>query len=124
MLLRYSVFNSTSQYLDYLLNTEYSVSQINLIELQLNKANSYDIDDHFRTWTYVMVCFHLKCMLKRDDHNFEIVNFPFLGGDVSRSPYRCIFISQLIHFPRVCSNVSDFNNGNQFLNAKLLKQGY
>ena len=25
---------------------------------------------------------------------------------------------------RVCSNVSDFNNRNQFLTAKLLKQGY
>ena len=23
---------------------------------------------------------------KRDDFNFEIVNFPFLGGDVPRSP--------------------------------------
>ena len=71
-----------------------------------------------------MVCFHLNCMLKRDDHNFDIVNFPLLGGDVSRSPYRCVYISQLIHFPRVCSNVSDFNNRNEFLNSKLLKQGY
>ena len=27
-------------------------------------------------------------------------------------------------FTRVCSNVSDFNNRNYFLTAKLLKQGY
>ena len=34
------------------------------------------------------------------------------------------YISQLIRFARVCSNVDDFNNRNLFLTAKLLKQGY
>ena len=78
----------------------------------------------FWTWTYVMVCFHLKCMLKRNDFNFETNTFPFVDGGVPRSPYYGVEISQLIRFPRVCSNVSDFNNRYQFLNAKLLKQGY
>ena len=61
---------------------------------------------------------------KRDDFNFEIVNFPFLYGDVLRSPSYAVYISQLIRFARVCSNVDDFNNRNLFLTAKLLKQGY
>ena len=56
--------------------------------------------------------------------NFEIVNFPFLAGDVPRSPSYGVYISQLIRFARVCSNVDDFNNRNLFLTAKLLKQGY
>ena len=60
----------------------------------------------------------------RDDFNFEIVNFPFLDGDVPRSPSYGVYISQLIRFARVCSNVDDFNNINLFLTAKLLKQGY
>ena len=59
-----------------------------------------------------------------DDFNFEIVNFPFLDGDVPRSPSYGVYISQLIHFARVRSNVDDFNNRNLFLTAKLLKQGY
>ena len=42
---------------------------------------------------------------KRDDFNFEIVNFPFLDGDVPRSPSYGLYISQLIRFARVCSNV-------------------
>ena len=58
------------------------------------------------------------------DTNFEIVNFPFLDGDVPRSPSYGVYISQLIRFARVCSNVDDFNNRNVFLTAKLLKQGY
>ena len=61
---------------------------------------------------------------KRDGFNFEIVNFPFLDGDVPRSPSYGVYISQLIRFARVCSNVDDLNNRNLFLTAKLLKQGY
>ena len=62
---------------------------------------------------------------KPDDFNFEIINFPFLDGDVPRSPSYGVYIfSQLIHFARVCSNVDDFNNRNLYLTAKLLKQGY
>ena len=63
---------------------------------------------------------------KRDDFNFEIVNFPFLDGDVPRSPSYGVYISQLIIFAslRVYSNVDDFNNKNLILTAKSLKQGY
>ena len=61
---------------------------------------------------------------KRDDFNFEIVNFPFLDGDVPHSPSYGVYISKLFRFARVCSNVDDFNNRNLFLTAKLLKQGY
>ena len=35
-----------------------------------------------------------------------------------------VYISKLIRFARVSSHVTDFNNRNKFLNAKLLKQGY
>ena len=59
---------------------------------------------------------------KRDDFNFEIVNFPFLDGDVSPLPMMNIFRNSFV-FARVCSNVDGFNNRNLFLTAKLLKQG-
>ena len=61
---------------------------------------------------------------KRDVSNFEIVNFTSLDGDVPRSPSYGVYISQLIRFARVFSNVDDFNNRNLFLTANLLKQGY
>ena len=54
---------------------------------------------------------------KRVDFNFEIVNLPFLDGDVPRSPSNGVYISQLIRFARVCSNVYDFNKRNLFLTA-------
>ena len=55
---------------------------------------------------------------------FDIVNFPFLDGDVPRSASYGIYISQLIRFARVSSHVNDFNNRNKVLTAKLLRQGY
>ena len=61
---------------------------------------------------------------KCDDFDFEIVNFPFLDGDVHRSSSNGVCISQLIRFARASSYVTDFNNRNKLLTQKLLKQGY
>ena len=61
---------------------------------------------------------------KRDDFDFDIVNFPFLDGDVPRSASYGVYISQLIRFARVSSHVDDFNTRNKVLTAKLLRQGY
>ena len=63
---------------------------------------------------------------KRDDFDFDIVNFHFLDGDVPRRPSYGVYmyISQLIRFARVRSQVDDFNIRNKCLTAKLLKQGY
>ena len=124
-------FNLTSRYLDDLLNIdnpyfEQMVGQIYPTELQLNKANSSDTEAPFLD-LYLSITNGIvssKIYDKRDDFNFEIVNFPFLDGDVPHSPPYGVYISQLIRFARVCSNVDDFNNRNLFLTAKLLKQGY
>ena len=61
---------------------------------------------------------------KRDDFDFEIVNFPFLDGDVPRSTSYGVYISQLIRFARASSYSTDFNTHNKLLTQKLLKQGY
>ena len=61
---------------------------------------------------------------KRDDFYFDIVNFPFLEGDVPRRTSYGVYISQLIRFARASSNLYDFNYRNKALTAKLLRQGY
>ena len=61
---------------------------------------------------------------KRDDFDFDLVNFPLLDGDVPRRPSYGVYISQLIRFARVCSHVDAFNTLIKCLTAKLLKQGY
>ena len=53
---------------------------------------------------------------KHDDFDFEIVNFPFLDGDVPRSTSYGVYISQLIRFARASSYVADFNTRNKLRN--------
>ena len=120
-------FNSTSRYLDDLLNIdnpyfEGMVNQIYPPEIQLNKANISDTEAPlFRSTSF---CFKWICYDKRDDFDFDIVNFPFLDGDVPRRASYGVYISQLIRFARVCNHVTDFNARNKCLTAKLLQQGY
>ena len=58
---------------------------------------------------------------KRDDFNFEIVNFPFLDGDVPRSPSYGIYILKLVRFVRLCCYVDDFNNRSQMFDFSVIK---
>ena len=55
---------------------------------------------------------------KRDDFDFDILNFPFLDDDVPRLTSYGVYISQL------SSHVDNFNTRNKVLTAKLLIQGY
>ena len=61
---------------------------------------------------------------RHDGFDFDIVNFPFLDGNVPRSSSYGVFISQLIRFATVSSHVADFNARNKILTSKLLPQGY
>ena len=124
-------FKSTSRYLDDLLNIDnpYFEGRVNRIyppELQLNKANTSNTEVPF-------LDLHLsisngfvsyKIYVKRDDFDFDIVNFPFFDGDVPCSTSYGVYISQLIRFARVSSHVADFNARNKSLIAKLLQQRY
>ena len=87
------------------------VNRIYPPELQLNKANTSDTEAPF-------LDLHLsisngfvssKIYDKRDDFDFDIVNFPFLDGDVPRSTSYGVYIAQLFRFARVSSHVVDFN---------------
>ena len=124
-------FDSTSRYLDDLLNIdnpyfEQMVGQIYPTELQLNKVNSSDTEAPFLDLNLSITNGMVSSEIcgGRGGFAFEIVNFPFLDGDVPRSPSCGVCVSRLVRFARVCSKVNGFNSGNLFLTAKLLKQGY
>ena len=122
-------FNTISRYLDDILNItnvyfDNMVSQIYPSELQLNKANTRDTEAAFLRLAFVNsndIVF-TKIYDKRDDFDFEIVNFPFLDGDVPRSTSYGVYISQLIRFDRASSYVADFNTRNKLLTQKFLNK--
>ena len=124
-------FKSASRYLDDILNIDnpYFEGMVNRIyppELQLNKANTSGAEAPF-------LDLHLsisngfvssKVYDKRDDFDFDIVDFPFLDGEVPHSASYGVYISQLIRFARVSGHVVGFGARGGSLTAKLLQQGY
>ena len=122
-------FNTTSRYLDDILNInnvyfDNMVSQIYPSELQLNKANTSDteaafLDSHLSISNDIV---STKINDKRDDFDFEIVNFPFLDGDVPRFTSYGVYISQLIRFAGTSSYVADFNTRNKLLLRNFLSK--
>ena len=93
-------FNSTSIYLDDLLNIdnpyfEQMVGQIYPTELQLNKAIFSDTEAPFLDLNLSITNGIVSSYIndKRDDFNFEIVNFPFLDGCSSLFFLWCIYFS-------------------------------
>ena len=93
-------FNSTSRYLDDLLNIdnpyfEGMVNQTYLHELRLNKANISDTEATFLDIHLSISNGFVSSKLydKHDDFDFDIVNFPFLDGDVPRRPSYGVYIS-------------------------------
>ena len=55
---------------------------------------------------------------------FPIVNFPFLNSNIPSAPAYGVYVSQLIHYARACSNYQDFTERGKVLTTKLLSQGY
>ena len=114
---------SIYQYL-HNLNTHYNIDNPYFTgmyppELQLNKANTSDTEVPFLD-LHLSIFYGFvssKIYNKRDDFDFDVVNSPFLDGDVPRRPSYVVYISQLLRFAGICSHVEDFNARNS---AKLL----
>ena len=100
------------------------VTQIYPTKLQLNKAYSTKTEAHLfylhlSTSNYFI---STKIYDKRDNLDFDIVNFSFLDGDVPRAPSYGIYISQTIRFTSVSRNLADFNARNK-INVKEIAFG-
>ena len=95
-------FNPTSRYLDGLLNIDnpYFKGMVkqNPSELQLNKANNTDTEAPFLDLHLSIANGFVSSKIydKRDDFDFDIVNFPFLDGDVPRHASYGVYISVYI----------------------------
>ena len=122
-------FNSTSRYLDDLLNIdnpyfEGMVSQIYPAALQLNKANTSDTKAPFLDLHLSVLDGFVSSKIYKERDGFDIVRIPFLDTDVPRTTSYGVYISQLIRFARVSSHLADCNARNRSLTAKVLQQGY
>ena len=103
------------RYLDDLLNIDniyfdQIVDRIYPTELQLNRANSSDTEASFLDLNLCISYSTVSAKIydKRDDFDFDIVNYPFLDGDVPRRGEHIVY-----HWSVICrpsSSVHTFKN--------------
>ena len=116
-----NMLNDTSWYLDDILsidNPEFEkhIPDIYPTELQLNKANTSDIETSFFDFNIkVIVSVHISDYDKRDIFGFSIVNSLWLSGDVPKLPSYVygVYISHRFNLLCAsCTNVSEFQSKN------------
>ena len=123
--------NNTMRYIDDLLTlnnaTFHSViADIYPSELQLKKTTecgtqlSYlDILITIENGKYSTAVYD-----KRDNFNFNIVNFPYLSSNIPSGPAYGVYISQLVRIGRICSNYTQFTWRHYKLTQRLIHQGF
>ena len=123
-------FKSTSGYLDDLLNVGSPcfggvVGRVCPPGLRLGRAGTADAEAPFLDLHLSISDGFVSSGIydKRDDFDFDIVNFPFLDGGVPRSATCGVYISQLVRFAGVSGRVVDFNARGGGLAARLLQRG-
>ena len=132
-------FNFTFRYIDDVLslnNSKFSdyINDIYPEELEIKETTDnstsssfldllleFDNDNRLR----------VKIYDKRDDFDFNIVNYPFLCGNIPHSPSYGVYISQLIRYARASTLhvlytglYDDFVSRSSRVTSKLLRQGY
>ena len=113
------VFNN-KKFLDYL-------KEIYPSQLTVEKANKSDhLADYLGLTSIIDSGGKLSTNLynKRDDFDFNTVNFPFFSSNIPSGPSYDVYISQLIRFARCCSHYDDFRYLHKCLVNQLLSQGY
>ena len=100
--------------------------QIYPAELVLNEENENDQCGSFLDIAVNIVDkrFVTKIYDKRDDFDFEIVNYPDLSGNIPRRQAYGVYTSQVLRYAKVCSKCDDFMKCLNVLTGKLIRKGF
>ena len=93
-------------------------------EMVVNKTNVSVSKSHFLDMTISVFRgkFFVKLYDKRNDFDFDVINFPFLDGNIPKGQSYGIFISQLVRYARINSSFSNFILDCKKLVSKLINQ--
>ena len=124
-------FKLTFRYIDDLLsiNNKYFKQHIQSIypnDLELKETTENDSECSFLDIMMFNDERELKFKLydKRDEFQFNIVNYPHMDSNIPIGPAYGVYVSRLIAFARVCTDFDNFESRHTLLFYKLVKQGY
>ena len=124
-------FGLTFRYIDDLLsiNNKYfkqCISSIYPNDLELKETTENDSECSYLDIMMFNDDDELKFKLydKRDQFQFNIVNYPHMDSNIPVGPAYGVYVSRLIAFARVCTDFDNFEFRHTLLFDKLVKQGY
>ncbi len=92
---------------------------VNKTNISARKTNFLDL-----TISIYRGKFYVKLYDKRDDYDFEVINYPFLDGNIPKNQSYGVFISQLVRFARINSSYNRFILDCKNLVNKLIRQNF
>ena len=124
-------FNDTIRYIDDLLtvnNSKFEKEICNIYppELTLKRTSESERNVSYLDIS-ISICggkYVTEVYDKRDDFNFDIVNFPYMCSNIPAKPTYGVYISQLIRICRICDNYSSFLSRHKLLTERLVRQGF
>ena len=108
-------FGTTMRYIDDLLTLNNDMFHSAIVDIYLDELKLKKTTESSTTLSYLDIKvgivngkYSTEVYDKRDDFNFNIVNFPFLCSNIPSGPAYGVYISQLVHIGRICSDYSSF----------------
>ena len=124
-------FCNTVRYIDDLLalnNKRFEEEIVNIYPPELTLKRTTESDT---TLSYldvsISICqgkFITEVFDKRDNFNFNIVNYPYMCSNIPTKPTYGVYISLLIRISRICDKFDSFVKRHRLLTDRLIKQGF
>ena len=92
---------------------------INKTNISVRKSNYLDLNISIYRGK-----FYVKLYDKRNDYNFDVINYPFLDGNIPKGQSYGVFISQLVRLAHINSSFNNFVSDCKVLVKKLTKQSF
>ena len=92
---------------------------VNNTNISVRKTNFLDL-----TISIYRGKFNVKLYDKRNDYTFDVINYPYLDGNIPKGQSYGIFISQLVRLARINSSFSNFILDCKNLVRKLERQSF
>ena len=124
-------FGTTMRYIDDLLTLNNDMFHSAIVDIYPDELKLKKTTESSTTLSYLDIKigivngkYSTEVYDKRDDFNFNIVNFLFLCSNIPSGPAYGVYISQLVCIGRICSDYSSFALRHRKLTERLVHQGF
>ena len=106
-------------------NNRFEEEIINIYPPELTLKKLLNLILEYHIWTFPSVSATInKVYDKRENFNFNLVNYPYMCSNIPANPTYGVYVSQLVRISSICDNYVSFVKRHQLLTKRLIKQGF